>query len=158
MGDNIWLPDRNGVRTPMQWTSGENAGFSTALAQQLYEPVIQDETFGSTLVNVASQLTVSDSLFHSIQRMITLRKSSQVFGWGNFTWVDVGASSIAAYLRLFKDQTWLVLNNLSDTPQIALSSKALSCTYKNVFTGNYFEFTQPITLQPYQYLWLLKQD
>ncbi len=158
MGDNIWLPDRDGVRTPMQWTSGENAGFSTAPAQQLYEPVIQDETFGSTLVNVASQLTVSDSLFHSIQRMITLRKSSQVFGWGNFTWVDVGTSSIAAYLRLFKGETWLVLNNLSDTPQVALSSKTLSCTYKNVFTGNYFEFTQPITLQPYQYLWLLKQD
>jgi maltose alpha-D-glucosyltransferase/alpha-amylase len=158
MGDNIWLPDRNGVRTPMQWTGGENAGFSTAPAQQLYEAVIQDEIFGPAQVNVEAQRAVSDSLFHSIRHMITIRKSYQVFGWGDFTWVDVGTSSIAAYVRHFKGETLLVLNNLGETPQVALPPQALVCTYKNAFTDNSFEFSQPITLQPYQVLWLVKQD
>jgi maltose alpha-D-glucosyltransferase / alpha-amylase len=158
MGDDIGLPDRNGVRTPMQWTSAENAGFSTAPSGQLLTPVIQDAIYGPSRVNVAAQLAAPDSLFHTIQRMIAIRKAHQVFGWGDFNWVDVGTPVIAAYIRYYQGQALFVLNNLGDTPQVALPPKNLSASYKNAFTGSLFEFTQPITLQPYQYLWLVNQD
>jgi maltose alpha-D-glucosyltransferase/alpha-amylase len=155
MGDNIWLPDRNGVRTPMQWTSAENAGFSSAPAHQLFAPVIHDETFGPARVNVEDQRARPDSLFHAVQRMIAIRKSHPAFGQGDFSWVDVGTPVIAAYTRHFEHETLLVLNNLGDDAKIALPPKSLSSTYKDAFTGSSFEFNQPITLQPYQYLWLI---
>jgi len=158
MGDDIWLPDRNGVRTPMQWTDAENAGFSAAPAGQLLTPVIHDPVYGPARVNVVNQLEAPDSLFHTIQRMIAIRKSHRVFGWGDFNWVDVGTPVIAAYIRYFKGEALLVLNNLGDNPQIAVPPRILSSTYKNAFTGSSFEFTQPITLQPYQYLWLVNRD
>ena len=158
MGDNIWLPDRNGVRTPMQWTSGLNAGFSSAPPEQLYTPMISDEVFGPALVNVEAQRAVPGSLFHTIQRMIAIRKQHAAFGRGDFNWVNLGSSAIAAYTRHFQNETLLIINNLSDLPQIAEPSQAFSDLYQDVLTDNPVIVEFPFTLQPYQALWLVKKD
>jgi len=149
MGDNIWLPDRNGVRTPMQWTDEFNAGFSPASVQSIYTPVVDDEEFGPTKVNVDAQLVDPDSLFNIIRHMITIRKEHKVFGWGDFNWVDVGTKAVAAYTRSFEDETLLILNNLSDEAQ----EIELDKPYNDLLTKTDFPAGN-LTLQPYQYLWL----
>ena len=154
MGDNIWLPDRNGVRTPMQWTSGFNAGYSSAPAEQLYTSLISGEVFGPAQVNVEAQRAVPGSLFHTIQKMIAVRKQHPAFGRGEFHWVEAGSKSIAAYTRHFQGETLLMINNLSNLPQVA----QLSGTYLEVLSGNSLELDFSLALQPYQYLWLLKKD
>src|SRR5205823_10771180 len=82
MGDNISLGDRNGVRTPMQWSGGWNAGFSTADSEILYAPIINDPVYGYPAVNVVAQRESEHSLFHWMRRLIAVRKSSAVFGRG----------------------------------------------------------------------------
>ncbi len=155
MGDNIWLEDRNGVRTPMQWTSGLNAGFSSASAERLFTPVIASAEYGPAQVNVEAQRADPDSLFHTLQQMIAVRKQHPAFGRGDFNWVNPGTAAIAAYTRQFQGETLLIINNLSDTPQVA---QPVSGAYTDAFTGELFELSHPIPLQPYQYLWLLKKD
>ncbi len=117
MGDNIDLFDRNGVRTPMQWTDGKNAGFSPVPPSQLYSPVIRDEVFGYNKVNCADQQITSDSLFNTIRHMIIIRKEQKSFGWGSFNWTDVGTKKVAAYTRNYEQDTLLVINNLSAMDQ-----------------------------------------
>jgi len=158
MGDNIWLPDRNGVRTPMQWTNGENAGFSTAAAAQLYTPIIDNQVFGPAQVNVEIQRATPDSLFHTLRRMIAIRKMHPAFGRGDFNWVNLSSQAIAAYTRHFSGETLLIINNLSDQAQIVLPEQIPAGNYTDTFSGNSFEFSQPIALQAYQYLWLVKKD
>jgi maltose alpha-D-glucosyltransferase / alpha-amylase len=142
----------------MQWTSGANAGFSSAPAERLYTPVIDSADFGAVRINVEAQRAAPDSLFHTIQRMIAVRKQHPAFGRGDFNWVNPGTQTIAAYTRQFQGETILVINNLGDTSQVALPPQALSGAYTDAFTGNSFAFSHPITLQPYQYLWLVKKD
>jgi maltose alpha-D-glucosyltransferase / alpha-amylase len=113
MGDNIWLPDRNGVRTPMQWTDGLNAGFSTADPRELYSPVISDGPYHPEKVNVAKQSANPASLFNAIKHMIAVRKSSLTFGQGEFLWVEADESKIAAYIRYYRGEDILIVNNLS---------------------------------------------
>ena len=149
MGDNIWLPDRNGVRTPMQWTDDFNAGFSQAPVQSMYAPVIDDEQFGPTKVNVDAQRTDLNSLFNVTRHLIAVRKRHQAFGWGDFNWVDVGTKSVAAYTRSFKDETLFILNNLSNEAQEIELDKA----HTDLLTKTDFPAGK-LTLQPYQYLWL----
>ena len=158
MGDNIWLDDRNGVRTPMQWTDGANAGFSSAPAQKLFTPVIDSPEFGPKQVNVAAQRAEAGSLFHAIQRMIAVRKNYKAFGWGDFQWVNISQPSIAAYLREFQGERLLVINNLGNAVQAVRLPEALSGTYTDNVTGRSFDFNQTATLEPYQYLWLKKED
>ncbi|NIW39114.1 MAG: maltose alpha-D-glucosyltransferase, partial [candidate division Zixibacteria bacterium] len=86
MGDDIWLKDRDGVRTPMQWSSEQNAGFSDAPANQFYAPVIDDEQYGYRTVNVELQKQDPDSLFFRIKHLLTVRKSHPAFGRGTFRW------------------------------------------------------------------------
>jgi maltose alpha-D-glucosyltransferase/alpha-amylase len=158
MGDNIWLSDRNGVRTPMQWTSGLNAGFSPAPAERLFIPVIDSAEYGPARVNVAAQRADPGSLFHSLRQMIAARKRYPAFGRGDFAWVEVGTKAVAAYIRQYQGETLLVVNNLSDASQAVLLPQALSRAYTDAFSGKLFEFSQPIPLLPYQYLWLVKKD
>ena len=82
MGDDIWLDDRDGVRTPMQWTAGPNAGFSTAEAADLYAPVIDDESYGYRQINVESQRGDPHSLLNRMRQMIRVRKAIPAFGRG----------------------------------------------------------------------------
>ena len=99
MGDNIYLGDRNGVRTPMQWTSDRNAGFSKCDPARLYFPVIMDPIYGYQVVNVEAQLSDQSSLLHWTRNMIALRKLFQVFGRGTLTFLNPANRKILAYLR-----------------------------------------------------------
>ncbi|MGH3413333.1 MAG: maltose alpha-D-glucosyltransferase [Marmoricola sp.] len=122
MGDNIWLGDRDGVRTPMQWTPDRNAGFSAATPGRLYLPTIQDPVFGYQRVNVESQLDDASSLLHWTRRMVHARKQHPCFGLGEF--IDLGGSnpSVLSYVREYtapdgRTDTVLCVNNLSRFPQ-----------------------------------------
>jgi maltose alpha-D-glucosyltransferase/alpha-amylase len=113
MGDNIWLGDRDGVRTPMQWTPDRNAGFSSCNPGRLNLPVIMDPIYGYQVTNVESQLGSTTSLLHWSRRMIEVRKQNPAFGLGDF--VDLGGSnpSVFSFVRTFGDDIVLCVNNLS---------------------------------------------
>ncbi len=117
MGDNIWLGDRDGVRTPMQWSPDRNASFSTATPGKLTLPVIMDPVYGFQAVNVEAEMENSSSLLHWTRRMIQARKQHPCFGMGSFT--DLGGSnpSVLSYVREFGDDVVLCVNNLSRFPQ-----------------------------------------
>jgi maltose alpha-D-glucosyltransferase/alpha-amylase len=101
MGDNIYLGDRNGVRTPMQWTGDRNAGFSRAVPARLYAPVIMDPIWGYQAVNVEAQLSDQSSLLHWTRNMIALRKLFKVFGRGTQEFLAPDNRKVLAYLRQY---------------------------------------------------------
>ncbi len=117
MGDNIWLEDRDGVRTPMQWTAGPNAGFSRAAPEALYTPVIDDEVYGYHKVNVEAQRADPGSLLNKIREMIRVRKSQRALSRGDCRFLTPENRAILAYLRSYGDETILAINNLSAQPQ-----------------------------------------
>jgi maltose alpha-D-glucosyltransferase/alpha-amylase len=117
MGDNIFLGDRNGVRTPMQWTPDRNAGFSRADPQRLYLPPIMDAVYGYEAVNVESQLRDPSSLLNWMKRMLTVRKGSQVFGRGKLTFLRPGNRKVLAYLRELGEEAILCVANLGRSAQ-----------------------------------------
>jgi maltose alpha-D-glucosyltransferase/alpha-amylase len=117
MGDNIWLGDRDGVRTPMQWTPDRNAGFSSCDPGRLYLPVIMDPIYGYQGLNVESQMRTSTSLLHWTRRMIDTRKRHPTFGAGTFSELGASNPSILAFVREFGDDRVLCVNNLSRFPQ-----------------------------------------
>ncbi|WP_084540932.1 maltose alpha-D-glucosyltransferase [Nocardioides alkalitolerans] len=122
MGDNIWLGDRDGVRTPMQWTPDRNAGFSVANPGKLSLPLVQDPVYGYQSVNVEAQLENSSSLLHWTRRLLQVRRGHPAFGLGSFH--DLGGSnpSVLSYVREYVDEDGhsdviLCVNNLSRFPQ-----------------------------------------
>ncbi len=117
MGDNIWLPDRNGVRTPMQWTDGPNAGFSTAKPGALYAPVIDDAAYGFHRVNVEAQRADPDSLLNWVRAALRIRRQHPAFGRGDLRLLAPDNPAILAYLRAHSTETLLIVNNLSSEPQ-----------------------------------------
>jgi maltose alpha-D-glucosyltransferase/alpha-amylase len=121
MGDNISLPDRDGVRTPMQWDGSPHAGFSDAPDGSLYAPVIDDTVygFGYADVNVAAQEEESDSLLNRMRRLIALRKRHPVFGLGDLTLIDPQNPAIVAFTRIYDEDVFVVLHNLSPDQQAA---------------------------------------
>lgn len=117
MGDNIWLDDRDGVRTPMQWNADKNAGFSEADADKLYLPVIQDPEYNYTKVNVEASEENEDSLLNWMRQIIDIRKQYKVFGRGSFTFTNANHPSILSYWREYEDEKILVVINLSAVDQ-----------------------------------------
>ncbi len=117
MGDNIFLGDRDGVRTPMQWTSDRNGGFSRADPQRLYLPPIQDPVYGYAAVNVEAQSREPASLLNWMRRMLAVRASSKAFGRGRFTVLQPGNRKILAYLREHGDDVILCVANMSRAAQ-----------------------------------------
>ena len=117
MGDNIFLGDRNGVRTPMQWSPDRNAGFSRADPQRLYLPPIMDPVYGYQAVNVEAQSRDPSSLLAWMRRMLAVRKSSQAFGRGRLCFLNPGNRKILAYLREHGDETILCVANLGRSAQ-----------------------------------------
>ncbi len=113
MGDNIWLGDRDGVRTPMQWSPDRNAGFSKSEPGRMQLPAIIDSVYGYQGVNVEAQLSSSSSLLHWTRRMISVRKANPAFGLGSFT--DLGGTNpcVLSFVREFGDDVVLCVNNLS---------------------------------------------
>lgn len=113
MGDNIYLGDRHGVRTPMQWTPDRNAGFSDANRQKLYSPIIVDPEYHYETVNVETQQRNPQSLLWWMKRMIDLRKRYKAFGRGSLTFLPVENRKILAFIREYEDEKILVIANLS---------------------------------------------
>jgi maltose alpha-D-glucosyltransferase/alpha-amylase len=113
MGDNIFLGDRDGVRTPMQWNMDRNAGFSKADPARLYLPLIMDPVFGYQAVNVESQERNPSSMLHFMRRMIALRRQHKAFGRGSMEFLKPVNRAILAYTRKYKGEIILVVANLS---------------------------------------------
>jgi maltose alpha-D-glucosyltransferase / alpha-amylase len=117
MGDNFFIGDRNGVRTPMQWSPDRNAGFSRADPQRLYLPPIMDAVYGYPSTNVEAQSRDQSSLLSWTKRMLAVRKTSQAFGRGARRFLRPGNRKILAYLREYGDDTILCVANLSRSAQ-----------------------------------------
>jgi maltose alpha-D-glucosyltransferase/alpha-amylase len=160
MGDNIYLGDRNSVRTPMQWNGDRNAGFSTATPARLYSPVIMDPVWGYEAINVEAQLSDTSSLLHWMRNMIALRKLFRVFGRGTIEFLNPTNRKVLAYLRRFDGEQVLCVANLSRFAQpVDLDLSKLEGMIPVEMLG-YVEFPtvdrQPyrLTLAPYSFLWL----
>jgi maltose alpha-D-glucosyltransferase/alpha-amylase len=160
MGDNIYLGDRNGVRTPMQWNGDRNAGFSRATPAKLYSPVIMDPVWGYEAVNVEAQLSDQSSLLNWMRNMIALRKLFRVFGRGKLEFLNPANRKVLAYLRSFDGEQVLCVANLSRFAQpVDLDLSHLEGMVPVEMLG-YVEFppisNQPyrLTLAPYGFLWL----
>ena len=117
MGDNIFLGDRDGVRTPMQWTSDRNGGFSRADPQRLYLPPIQDPVYGYEAVNVEAQSREPSSLLSWTRRLLAVRAGSRAFGRGQFVMLHPGNRKVLAYVREHDDEVILCVANLSRVAQ-----------------------------------------
>ncbi|WP_088318884.1 maltose alpha-D-glucosyltransferase [Kineosporia sp. R_H_3] len=168
MGDNIWLADRDAVRTPMQWTPDRNAGFSTADPGKLYLPVVQSLANHYAAVNVEAQLATSASLLHWTRAMLGVRRRHPVFGLGEFVPVEADNPHVLAFLRVLGDdvpgeapETVLCVNNLSGSPQgtrLSLPEHAGSVV-TDIFGGTGFEAVPadgllPVTLGSRDFFWL----
>ncbi|HWQ91441.1 MAG TPA: maltose alpha-D-glucosyltransferase, partial [Clostridia bacterium] len=117
MGDNIFLGDRNGVRTPMQWSSDKNAGFSRASPQALYLPIILDPEFHYEAVNVEAQERNPHSLLWWMRRVLILRKRHKAFGRGSLRFLEPENRRVLVFVRQHEGETILVIANLSRFPQ-----------------------------------------
>jgi len=164
MGDNIYLGDRNGVRTPMQWNGDRNAGFSTATPARLYSPIIMDPVWGYEAINVEAQQGDPSSLLNWMRNMIALRKLFGVFGRGSMKFFDPSNRKVLAYLRQYQDQRVLCVANLSRFAQpVDLDLSEAEGTVPVEMLG-YVDFPviarQPyrLTLAPYGFLWLELQQ
>ncbi len=113
MGDNIFLGDRDGVRTPMQWSPDRNAGFSRADFAQLYSAPLMDPVYGYQALNVEGELRDPSSLLHWLQRMLQVRKRHPLFGIGSFEVLSAENPSVLAYVREWENDVVLCVNNLS---------------------------------------------
>jgi maltose alpha-D-glucosyltransferase/alpha-amylase len=160
MGDNIYLGDRNGVRTPMQWNADRNAGFSRAVPAKLYSPVIMDPVWGYEAINVEAQQGDPSSLLNWMRNMIALRKLFQVFGRGTLKFLNPANRKVLAYLRCYRDEQILCVANLSRFAQpVDLELPELEGMTPVEMLG-YVQFPrierQPyrLTLGPYGFLWL----
>jgi len=160
MGDNIYLADRNGVRTPMQWEAGLNAGFTQA--RTIYSPVNNTPPYHPEKVNVMSECTEAGSLWSQIRAMISIRKSHSALCYGTLTMVDCGSSAVAAYLRVESQETVLVLQNLSAHPQKItrplvpdVHGKFIDLLTRQ--SEDNIRGKANLFLQPYEYRWLLIQ-
>jgi maltose alpha-D-glucosyltransferase/alpha-amylase len=164
MGDNIYLGDRNGVRTPMQWTGDRNAGFSRANPARLFSPVIMDPVWGYEAINVEGQQSDPSSLLNWMRNMIALRKLFQVFGRGALRFLNPSNRKILAYVRQYNGEQILCVANLSRFAQpVQLDLAGLEGMVPVEMLG-YVEFPPvtkqpyPLTLGPYGFLWLELQS
>jgi maltose alpha-D-glucosyltransferase/alpha-amylase len=159
MGDNIYLGDRNGVRTPMQWNGRRNAGFSLADPERLYAPVISNDVYGYQAVNVESQERSEHSLLQWMKALIQVRNAFRVFSRGTIQFLNPSNHRVLAYIRQSGGEMVLVVNNLSNSAQaVELDMQG----YKGyvpieMFGRNLFpRFTNLpylLTLGPYQFFW-----
>jgi maltose alpha-D-glucosyltransferase / alpha-amylase len=163
MGDNFYLGDRNGVRTPMQWSGDRNAGFSRANPQKLYLPVIIDPEYHFSSVNVEAQQNNVNSLLWWMKRTIAQRKRSKAFGRGTIEFLYPDNRKVLAFIRQFEDERILVVANLSRFSQaVELDLRAYrdyaivemfgGAEFPAVTDRNYF-----LTLAPHAFYWFQLQ-
>jgi maltose alpha-D-glucosyltransferase/alpha-amylase len=159
MGDNIYLGDRNGVRTPMQWSPDRNAGFSLSNPQQLYLPVIIDHEYHYEAVNVETSRRNPFSLFWWMKRMIAMRQQSQIFARGSLRFLLPENNRVLAFIRTLGDQSILVVANLSRFSQfVELDlSEFRGCAPIELFGQTPFprigELPYVLTLGPHSFYW-----
>jgi maltose alpha-D-glucosyltransferase/alpha-amylase len=160
MGDNIYVGDRNGVRTPMQWTPDRNGGFSRCDPARLYAPLIMDPLYGYEAVNVEAQSRNLSSLLSWTKRMIVVRKSSKVFGYGTLSFIRPSNRAVIVYVREYEGEVLLCVANLSRSAQAAeIDLTPWRGRLPQEMIGR-SEFPpireQPylVTLAPYGFLWL----
>lgn len=164
MGDNYYLGDRDGVRTPMQWNPDRNAGFSKASFHKLYLPVIIESEYHSAAVNVDNQENNASSLLWWMRRIVSTRKSFKAFGRGSIEFQVCENPKVLTFVRHYEDEAILVVINLSNLPQVAnLELKDYSgMVPEEIFSGNHFpaimEHPYTITLGPYDYFWFLLNE
>ena len=160
MGDDIWLEDRDGVRTPMQWSDAPNAGFSTADPGHLYCPIIDDNTYGYRRINVKAQRATPGSLLNRIREMIRIRKTHPALGRGEIHFLEPDNQAVLAYRRTYHDETILVVNNLSSEPQLVELDLAnyTNAHLTDLFTGDALSSLTGapyrLELDRYGYRWL----
>jgi maltose alpha-D-glucosyltransferase/alpha-amylase len=164
MGDNIWLEDRNGVRTPMQWDDTKNAGFSDA--ENPYEPVIDEDGFSYRQVNVTRQQANPSSLWHFTRKILALRKQHHAFGRGTFEFVLPSNEGILGYWRVYhaeedgESERFLILVNLTGESQQTMLDLTAWVGIKpiDILTGESWpeigREAYPFELMPYAYHWL----
>jgi maltose alpha-D-glucosyltransferase/alpha-amylase len=145
MGDNIYLGDRNGVRTPMQWNSDRNAGFSKAVPAKLYFPVIMDPVWGYQAINVEAQQSDQSSLLHWTRNMIALRKLFQVFGRGTLEFLSPENRKILAYIRRYDPYAASAAETAATTPGPSSTGETVLCV------ANLSRFAQPVSLDLSQF-------
>ena len=162
MGDNFYLGDRDGVRTPMQWSPDRNAGFSAANPQKLYLPLILDPEYHYESVNVETQRSNTSSLYWFMKRLIAVRNKFKTFGRGNLKFVNVENPKVLTFTRTYEDETLLIVVNLSKFSQAA---EVDLLAYKgfvpvDVFSRNRFPVIHDdgqyfFTLSPHSYNWFI---
>jgi maltose alpha-D-glucosyltransferase/alpha-amylase len=161
MGDNYYLKDRDGVRTPMQWNDNRNGGFSVANPQQLYLPTIADPEYSFDAINVETQQKNLSSLLWWNKRVINMRKRYKAFSRGDIKFLSPANAKVLAFTRTYQDEIMLVVANLSRFSQAA---ELDLCTYKDytpieVFSQNKFPNIKDdpylFTLGPHAYYWCL---
>jgi len=159
MGDNVYLGDRNGVRTPMQWNGGWNAGFSAADPERLYSPLISNAIYGYQAINVDSQKRSAHSLLSWTKSVIQTRNAFRVFSRGSIEFLNPSNHRVLAYVRRLGDEKVLVVNNLSSSAQAVELNLQM---YKRhipieMFGRNLFprigDLPYLLTLGPYQFYW-----
>ncbi|UFS69217.1 maltose alpha-D-glucosyltransferase [Geomonas sp. RF6] len=161
MGDNYYLGDRNGVRTPMQWSPDRNSGFSKANPQRLYLPVIIDPEYHYEALNVENQARNSTSLFWWMKKIIDLRKRFKAFGWGTLEFLDMDNPKVLAMVREYQGETILVVVNLSRFAQVMQVGlpRFAGLVPEDMFSRNRFpmikETPYVVLLGPYDYHLLL---
>jgi len=159
MGDNFYLGDRNGVRTPMQWSSDRNAGFSSANPQRMYLPIIIDPEYHYEAVNVEIQQRNSSSLLWWMKRAISIRKNYKAFGRGTLSFLSPGNPKVLAFVREYENEKILVVANLSRFSQVVELdlSQFRGYTPVEVFSRNKFPSVKDtyymLTMGPYDYYW-----
>ena len=164
MGDNVYLGDRYGIRTPMQWNMNLNAGFSTANPQKLYLPVISDPVYRYESVNVATQEENLSSLVWWVKNVIAMRKRLNVFGSGDLKFIESTNAKVLCFVRSLERQRIIVVANLSQFSQATTLNLAefKECDITEAFSQNRFmsvgEGDYPITIGPYGYFWFQVDD
>ncbi|HEX7664570.1 MAG TPA: maltose alpha-D-glucosyltransferase, partial [Polyangiaceae bacterium] len=164
MGDNVFLGDRNGVRTPMQWSSDRNAGFSRANPQRLILPIIIDPEYHYESINVENQQQASSSMLWWTKRLIALRKRFRAFGRGSITFLHPSNSRVLVYTRRFENEIVLCVANLSRFVQYAELDLA---EFKGMIPVEMFgktkfpaigELPYMVTLAPHNFYWFSLQS
>ncbi|MDB5656654.1 MAG: Trehalose synthase-like, partial [Tardiphaga sp.] len=164
MGDNIYLGDRNGVRTPMQWSPDRNGGFSRADPARLYAPSIMDPIYGYESVNVEAQSRSLSSQLSATRRLMTVRKSTLAFGRGTMTFIRPTNRSVLSYVRQYGDEVILCVANLSRTAQATeLDLSPWKERVPREMLGRtkfpaIGELPYMITLAPYGFYWFMLEE
>ncbi|WP_230533092.1 alpha-amylase family protein [Microvirga roseola] len=159
MGEDLSLPERNSVRTPMQWDDGPNAGFSSASSDKLLRPVINDGPYSYRKVNAASQHDKPGSIMEHIQRLIRTRRSCPEVGWGNWTVLPTSETSVLALRYRWRGNTLVVLHNLDDRcVETKIDWEGEQARLVPMFCDTDDRTARsaldPITMNPYGFLWM----